>query len=536
MTPFLVSRSGSMMSDLHLPAVLHAPHTVGEFFVRAVRRYRDRPAIRFRGKTLTYAQMGEGISRLFQALSDAGVGRGTAVCALISNRPETIMVRAAVLLLGARYTPLNPLGSLPDHIFVTADAQADLLIIEDRYAAMLGPITKEADVGKVLTVGPVPGKVDLLAMASTKTPEPLRCLADPIGIAGITYTGGTTGRPKGIIFSHRVLVMNVLMALAEWDWPARPNMALMTPMAHAAGYLTLPIIVKGGIIHIEDGFDPDVFIAAVERDRISTTFLVPTMIHALVNHPRIRTADLSSLSLIIYGAAPISAALLTEAIGIFGPVFLQLYAQSEAPMTVTTLNLDDHLEGGPDRFLSCGFPMTGVDVRLLDDDGHSVAIGEVGEICVRGPLVMDGYWNRPDETEKTLKDGWLHTGDLAREDEAGYLYIVDRKKDMIISGGFNVYPKEVEDALTRHPAVAQAAVFGVPDDKWGEAVKAAIVLRAPDSATERDLIEHVRALKGPVAAPKSIDFIEDMPQTSLGKPDKQALRAPYWRDARRNVG
>jgi len=524
------------MSDASAPHdILHAPHTVGELFVRAVRRYGPRPAIRFEGRTLTYAEMGEGISRFVQALRDVGVGRGTGVCVLISNRPETIMLRAAILLLGARYTPLNPLGSVSDHIFVTGDAEAELLIVEDRFAGMLDAIVRETGVAKVQTIGHVEGRGDLLAAAARKTPEPLRCEADPLGIAGINYTGGTTGKPKGIIYSHRVLVMNVLMALAEWDWPPRPNMALMTPMAHAAGYLTAPVFVKGGTVHIQDGFDAGAFIDAVEHDRISATFLVPTMIYALVTHPRVREADLSSLKLIVYGAAPISPALLDEATGIFGPVFLQLYAQSEAPMTVTTLNLDDHLTDDPARLLSCGFPMVGVDVRLLDDDGQQVAVGEVGEVCVRGPLVMEGYWNRPDENEATLRDGWLHTGDLAREDAQGYIYVVDRKKDMIITGGFNVYPKEVEDALTGHPAVAQAAVFSVPDAKWGEAVKAAVVVRPGAAPEERELIDHVRALKGAVATPKSIDFIDAMPQTSLGKPDKQALRAPYWREARRNV-
>lgn len=526
------------MSDVGLtaaPEILFAPHSVGELFVRAVRRYGPRPAIRFGDLTLTYSEMGEGISRYFQALRDIGVTSGTGVCVLLSNRPEAILVRAAVLMLGARYTPLNPLGSVSDHAFITGDAEAEILIIEDRFAAMIDTILHDNAVRQVLTIGEVAGRANLTTAVAARSPEPLRCEANPLGIAGINYTGGTTGKPKGIVYSHRVLVMNVLMALAEWDWPPRPVMALMTPMAHAAGYLTAPVFVKGGTILIQDGFDADAFIDAVEQDRVSATFLVPTMIYALVNHPRVSQADLSSLKLIVYGAAPISLPLLEQATEIFGDVFLQLYAQSEAPMTVTTLNLDDHREADADRLLSCGYPMVGVDVRLLDDEGSQVAVGEVGEVCVRGPLVMEGYWKRPDENAATLKDGWLHTGDLAREDEQGYLYVIDRKKDMIISGGFNVYPKEVEDALAQHPGVAQAAVFSIPDPKWGEAVKAAIVPRPGANPSERELIEHVRALKGPVASPKSIDFVEAMPQTALGKLDKKALRAPYWNDVRRNV-
>jgi fatty-acyl-CoA synthase len=260
------------------------------------------------------------------------------------------------------------------------------------------------------------------------------------------------------------------------------------------------------------------------------------MIYALTTHPRIRDADLSSLKLVVYGAAPISPSLLAEAMEIFGPVFLQLYAQSEAPMTVTTLATRDHDPDRPGQLLSCGFPMVGVQVKLLDDAGAPVAVGDVGEICVRGPLVMDGYWRRPEETAAAFRDGWLRTGDLAREDERGYLYIVDRKKDMIISGGFNVYPKEVEDALASHPDVAQAAVFGVPDARWGEAVKAVIVPWPGRSPDVDAIIAFVRSTKGAVNTPKSIDVIDEMPETALGKPDKQALRAPYWQEARRNVG
>jgi fatty-acyl-CoA synthase len=256
----------------------------------------------------------------------------------------------------------------------------------------------------------------------------------------------------------------------------------------------------------------------------------------LLDHAGIDTADLSSLELVIYGASPMSPSRLIAAMKRFGPVFMQLYAQSEAPNTVTVLRQRDH---DPERFAhrlaSCGVPIAGNQVRLLDENGREVPVGEVGEICVRGPLVMAGYWNKPEETDKALRHGWLHTGDLARQDADGFLYIVDRSKDMIITGGFNVFPREIEDVLTTHPAVAAAGVIGVPDDKWGEAVKAVVVLKAGLQASAEELIALVREHKGVVHAPKSVDFVDSLPVTGLGKPDKKQLRARYWSGQQRAV-
>lgn len=525
------SRDTQPMSD-----ELYQLPTFGQLIVRAVQRYATCPAIGYEGKEITYAEMGKALSQLVQVLRDIGLGPDKGLCGLMANRPEAIYLRIAANLLGARYTPLNSLGSAADHIFIANDSDAEYLVVDGQFASGAAEIMAGSKIRHILTIGDSSVGNDLLKLTEAKAPAPLECHADPRGIACITYTGGTTGRPKGIIHRHRTLVMNILMCLAEWEWPDRPRILLSTPLSHAAGLLTAPVFVKGGCVHITEGFDAQEFIALVEQERISATFLVPTMLYALTTHPRIREVDLSSLKLVIYGAAPISPSLLEEAMEIFGPVFLQLYAQSEAPMTVTTLSQADHDLERPNQLLSCGFPMVGVQVKLLDDGGVPVPVGEVGEICVRGPLVMDGYWRRPEETAATLRDGWLRTGDLAREDERGYLYIVDRKKDMIITGGFNVYPKEIEDVLASHPDVAQAAVFGVPDAKWGEAVKAVVVPWPGKIPNVDEIIAYVRSNKGAVNTPKSIDVIDHMPQTALGKPDKQALRAPYWQDVRRNVG
>jgi fatty-acyl-CoA synthase len=277
-------------------------------------------------------------------------------------------------------------------------------------------------------------------------------------------------------------------------------------------------------------FDPEAVLRTIEAEKITAIFLVPTMLYVLLDHPLAASTDLSSLQLVLYGASPMSPARLLAAQERLGPIFQQFYAQTEAPNTCTTLRPDEH---HGERLSSCGRPFMGVDVALLDDDDNPVAPGEVGEICVRSPLVMDGYWKQPEQTAETLRNGWLHTGDMARADDDGFLYIVDRRKDMIISGGFNVYPREVEDVLTTHPAVAMAAVIGVPDDKWGEAVKAIIVRKGDVEADE--LIALVKERKGSVLAPKTVDFVDSLPLTPVGKIDKKPLRAPYWDSGLRQV-
>jgi fatty-acyl-CoA synthase len=259
------------------------------------------------------------------------------------------------------------------------------------------------------------------------------------------------------------------------------------------------------------------------------------MLYVLMDHPEFASTDLSSLETIYYGAAAMSPTRLKEAIEKLGPIFFQFYGQAECPMTITVLRKDDHDTSNLARLATCGRPVPWLHVALLDDDGNAVPRGEPGEICARGPLVMQGYWNKPEETALALEGGWLHTGDIAREDEDGFYTIVDRKKDMIVSGGFNVFPREVEDVLSTHRAVANVAVIGVPDEKWGEAVKAVVVLRPDQSVDPEELMALVKERKGAHHAPKTVDFAESIPLSPLGKPDKKALRASYWGDTTRQV-
>jgi len=295
--------------------------------------------------------------------------------------------------------------------------------------------------------------------------------------------------------------------------------------------MVLPTMLRGGTNVILDHFDPESLLATVEREHVTNAFLSPTMIYMLLDHSHLADYDLSSLRCLLYGAAPTHVERLKEAMDAFGPCLKNGYGQMEAAMVICRLHQEEHIKEGPERLVrrltSCGKPQTMVQIRIVDDDDNDVPLGKPGEIIVRGPHVMPGYWNREKETAAALRNGWLHTEDIGRMDEDGYIYIVDRKKDMIISGGLNVYPREVEDVLSEHPSVSQAAVIGIPDRKWGESVKAAVVLREGARLSEEEIIafckEHLTGYK----CPKSVGFIDEMPLTAISKVDKKQLRASF---------
>lgn len=516
---------------------LHRRPSYSDLIDRALSRFPHHIAFKSAGETWTYEHTRSRVSQFAQALSDLGVRRGDGIVVLSGNRPEVFCVMAAALQVGARYAPLHPLGGLEDHVFICEDSQAKAFVYDPRHHedAAVQIATAARSLAHVLALGP--GKVghDLNAMAREREPRPLNTDAREEDLALLMYTGGTTGRPKGVMQPHRSIVTNVMLALAEWQLGEAPIFLGCAPLSHGLLHMVLPVLLRGGTMVLHDGFEPDAVLDAIEREGITSSFWVPTMIYALLDHPRTRGANLSSLRTIIYGAAPISPERLREALGVFGPVFLQVYAQTEAPNTAVVLRREQHDPNHPTRLASAGKPLVGVDLRILDSEGHEVPDGTVGEVCIRGPIVMDGYWNRPEQTAETLRGGWLHTGDLARFDEEGYLFIVDRSKEMIVSGGFNVFPREIEDVLSGHAAVSAAAVIGVPDAHWGEAVKAVVVRRQGARVTAGELVDLVRERKGSVYAPKSVDFVDALPLTPVGKVDKPTLRSQYWAAEERRV-
>ncbi|HJM49666.1 MAG TPA: AMP-binding protein [Alphaproteobacteria bacterium] len=516
---------------------LHQGCSYADLICRAIQRWPERTALVDAEGPVSYGELGSRIARMVAAFAAAGLKRGDALAQISSNRVDAVVVSSAALMAGVRYTPLHPLGSLEDQVFILEDGAIGALVADVPAFAGRGRELAAASsaLEHVFTIGPADFGRDLLELAASQETAPLRPVAEAGDVAWLAYTGGTTGRSKGVMLPHRSMVFNALITLAEWQWPRQIRLLTATPITHAAGAMIVPVMLRGGSVVMLPGFEPEGFLAAVEEHRISATFLVPTMIYVLLDHPALKETDISSLEMIIYGAAPMSPSRLVEAMEVFGPVFTQLYAQTEAPNTVTCLRMEDHDPARPDLLASCGSPLAGIQVAILDADDNEVAVGEPGEICVRGPLVMDGYWQRPEETAETLRNGWLHTGDMAKRDEDGFYYIVDRSKDMIISGGFNVFPREIEDVLTSHAEVAMAAVIGVPDEKWGEAVKAIVVPRPGASPSAEELVALVRDAKGPVYAPKTVEFADDLPLTALGKPDKKAIRAAFWGDSERQV-
>jgi len=517
---------------------LHEGGTAGTMILTAIRRFADRPAIADNFTRWSYRDLGEAAGRLIALFRELGLKKGDGVAILSSNRVETWAVVTAAALMGVRYTPLHPLAAEDDQAFIVDDADIDALIVEGAKFAERGWAiqARASRVEHLLSFGPMEGARDIAAATKSGTPAPLVDEASAEDICWLAYTGGTTGRSKGVMIAHRSVVNMAALIYADWDWPDDIRYLAVTPITHAGGVNIFPTMMRGGFTRVLPGFDLERFCQTVAEEKINSAFLVPTLVYALIDAKEVRSKyDLSSLSQIIYGAAPMSPDRLLEAMKIFGRVFVQFYGQTECPQTITTLRKADHDPAHPRRLGSCGRPNPLVEVKLFDLEMNEVEPGKSGEICVRGALVMNGYWKRPEATEETFRGGWLHTGDVAVQDDDGYYYIVDRTKDMIISGGFNIYPREVEDALMSHPFVASAAVIGVPDDKWGESVKAFVVLKAGAAADFATLHAHVRDKRGGPWAPKSIDFVEVIAVTGLGKVDRKSLRAPYWGGRSRGV-
>lgn len=502
---------------------LHAPSTLGDMFLRAIARNDPaRLALWDEMEELSFAEFSARVSAACALLSEAGLKPGDGLAQLSRNNCDALVVIAAAFILGLRYTPLHPLGSAADHAFILADAEIRALVVDERHYADRIPLLQPALVqgGRAFSHRAPEVGTPLIQSGHRNGSLPSRSAAQSGDIALIAYTGGTTGKPKGVVHRHPSLIANLLIALGEWEWPNPLRFLAVTPISHAAFLFVLPVWLRGGTVGLNASFSPLGFAEQVRVRQVTATFLVPTMIYALLDSG-VTKEDVASLETIIYGAAPIAPRRLAEAIERYGAVFAQLYGQTEVPNAISMLFKRDHRD---ERLESCGVPLTSNQVELLRDDGQPVGPGEIGEVCVRGPLVMSEYWRRPEETAAAFAHGWLHTGDLARQDKAGFLYLVDRKKDMIISGGFNIYPREVEDVLATHPAIAQCCVVGVPDEKWGEAVAALIALRPDASITTEEVRAFVRSQKGPMLTPKFVVASEGMPLTPLGKPDRKRAR------------
>jgi fatty-acyl-CoA synthase len=490
----------------------------------------DRPVVEFvdGSPTVTARDFRSAVAGYAATLNDLGLPKGARLGLLAKNRVEVLYVQAAIAFTQLCLVPLNAMTATEDLAYMAADAELSALVFDPAaFAATAQTLAERLPELKLLSLGDGPS-TNLLASVETSEAAPLVApAADPDAIVRLVYSGGTTGKPKAIMASSRYSMTMLQVMLTEWEWPAELRQLVCSPLSHAGGSALMPVLMRRGTMVVMPAFEPGAVLAAIEQFRITATLLVPAMIYALLDHPDRARRDTSSLELIAYGASSISSTRLAEAIRAFGSIFFQFYGQAEAPMSIALMRRRDHDPAISGRLTACGRPTPWNEVALLGDDGQPVAEGQPGEICVRGPMVMTGYLGKEEETAAAFADGWLHTGDIAVLDKDGFLHIVDRKKDVIITGGFNVFPREVEDALTAHPSVAEAAVIGVPHRKWGEAVTAVVVPQAEASIDKDALIAAVRERKGALHAPKTVHVVDAIPRTGLGKPDKKALRALY---------
>ena len=517
--------------------------TIGELFDKAVRHYADRVAVKHGDRALTYRDLGTQVNRLANALLGLGLAHGDRVALLMWNCPEYVVCDFAVAKAGLVKVPLNHLLTGDDVLFRIQDSEASAVICDEPFAPMVTELAGRCPslrhriciTGSRREAAPFTPFEALVARGSSRPPSAPVSHED---LVGIMYTGGTTGRSKGVMHTHKSVIAIGYSEIVEMDIGWREVMLQMAPLPHATQFMLLPGLLRGGTHVIMRKFDPDELLRIVEQERVSWTFLVPTMIYVLLDDPALPKYSQASLRTIIYGAAPMSPDKLERAIERLGPLFLQVYAQMEVANQATTLTKDAHVEAlatARGRLASCGRPIAMAQLRVVDEHDVELPVGQPGEIVVRGPHMMRGYWRRPEETATTMRGGWIHTTDIARVDEDGYFYIVDRAKDMIISGGMNVYSVEVENALMEHPAVREACVIGAPDEKWGEAVNALVVLREGAVLEAGELMAFCSRRLAAYSRPKAIEFVSEIPKTPYGKMDKKAMRQRYWKGQERQV-
>ena len=497
----------------------------------------------FGARARSWREFSERVARLAGGLRSLGLETGDRVAILALNSDRYLEYFVAVPWAGGVLVPLNIRWSVAENVYSLDDCGASLLLIDDAFLKMAAPILAEAgSIRRAIYMGEAAVPPDMvsyeqLIARSAPAPDAGRTGED---LAGIFYTGGTTGFPKGVMLPHRGLWASACASISALGVDRDSIYLHAAPMFHLAdGAMTMAMLLAGGSHVMIPAFDPEQVLAAAERHRVSHLLLVPTMIHMTVTHPRLADADLSSVRSLLYGASPIPEALLTMAMRSLPRCrFVQGYGQTELSPIATLLTADYHALEGPKsgKLASAGRAAMCCEIEIVDASGVELPRGAVGEIRVRGPNTMLGYWNKPKETAAALRDGWVYTGDAARMDEEGFVYIVDRVKDMIVSGGENVYSAEVENAVAKHPAVSQCAVIGIPHDKWGEAVHALVILKQGQRASAEAIIEHCHSLIAGYKCPRSVEFrIEPFPLSGAGKVLKRELRKPYWEGRSRQV-
>lgn len=512
-----------------------------DYFDRGARIAHDRPCMIAGDVTRTYAEVAERTHAIAHMLIADGFAAGAHAAVLSGNAMVAFEAVLGILRADGVWAMANNRASVSENAYLFGLLDIDTLFVHSDVADRIETFRRECPNIRTYIALDRPFVEadffleDRLPSGAGEAPRRREGKADELAFLG--NTGGTTGRSKGVMLTNGNWQALVSSLVASMPMTEPPVNLVAAPMTHAAGPLALASMALGGTVAILPAFDPGAVIDAIGRYRVSYMFLPPTAIYMLLAHPEIRNGDYRSLRYISYAGAPMSVDRLKEAIEVFGPVMNASFGQTEAPMCVTALPPHEHLDADGElaRPGSCGRPNLLSIVEIMDDEGNILPPGERGEIVVRGPLVMAGYYKNLEATAEVSTFGWHHTGDIGLRDEDGFFYIVDRKKDMIISGGFNVYPAEVETALLAHDSVQDCAVIGIPDEKWGEAVVAFVEPRQPGGCDAAALLAYMRDAVGPVKTPKQIIPIDVLPRTNAGKVSRAELRKPYWADKENRI-
>ncbi|MDP6565577.1 MAG: long-chain-fatty-acid--CoA ligase [Alphaproteobacteria bacterium] len=499
-------------------------------------------ATEFQGRSHDWTQFGDRISRLADGLGRLGLQRGDRVAVLSLNNDRYMEAYFGVPWGGFVLVPINTRLAPPEIVYWLNDSGASVLMVDDAFVGVLPKIQDQLDsLRHVVYLGDGEVPAGLTAYEGVLDGASAVAAADTASddLAMLYYTGGTTGRSKGVMLSQHNVMYNALQFAPTVGYRKSSVYLHAAPMFHIAdGTSTYAIATVAGTSVIIPSFEPTAALGAIQEHGITITLWVPTMINMAVHHPDVESYDLSSLKDIMYGASPMPEAVVRRAMEVMPHTrFHHAYGQTESAPILTILEPERHITD-PEigKLGSCGQALLGVELKIVDEDDKEVPADTVGELCARGDNVMLGYWNQPELTAAAKRDGWLHTGDGARMDDEGFVYIVDRVKDMIISGGENVYSAEVENAIYQHPGVAECAVIGVPDDKWGERVHAIVHLHDGQNLGEEQIIEHCQQLIAGFKCPRSVEFkAEPLPLSGAGKILKAQLREPYWEGHEKQV-
>jgi acyl-CoA synthetase (AMP-forming)/AMP-acid ligase II len=518
---------------------------LGDMIERNARCFPEHPAVLFEGRSLSHRDYAQRVKQLINALATTGCGHQSRLAVLSRNCPEYLEVYGAAGWGGYVGLGLNYRLSAPEQIGILQDADPAVFFFESEYLARTEELRVHLPASTLFIcfdqlAQPVDWALDYETVVASAQPDPVRYRAHEDDTFLLIYTSGTTGVPKGVMLGNEAQLEQARVQALAHAAQQTDRMLIVMPFYHIGGPTELLTYwIAGATIVLHRTFDAAAVLNSMAQHRVTSAHLAPTMITMMLDVQEQTPVDLSSLHTVCYASAPMSVALSIRARAVMGPIFMQIYGMTEAGLGTTLLKHQHILDGTPQqraRLASAGQAYLGTDLKIMSDDGRECKSGEVGEVCMRSKSVMQAYWRKPDVTAQALRDGYLHTGDMGYLDEEDFLFIVDRKKDMIISGGENIYSREVEEALLLHASVAEVAVVGAPDPKWGESVVAAVVFKPGCSATQEALTEHCRAHIAGYKRPKYYQFLEAMPRVpSTNKIDKRALRAPLWQDQQRQV-